>query len=258
VEEGEGLKLGVIVGSGVERLAELGEVRRVSTPFGVVEVTLAELSGVRALILPRHGRAHSAPPHKVNYRANILALRKLGAERVIATGAVGSLKEELKPGSAVIVEDLIDLSRSRPSSLYEGLRVVHVDMTEPFCPELRRCLVEGSRRAGLEASDGGVYVCTEGPRFETPAEVRAWRALGGDVVGMTLATEAVMAREAKLCYAALCIVTNMAAGMQRRVTAGEVAEVLVRVGDKVIKALSEAASLIPAQRGCSCLQRSGD
>ena len=255
--EEQGLRTGLIVGSGVERLAELGEQRRVVTRFGPVELAVIELGGVEVAVLPRHGFAHTVPPHRVNYRANISALVKLGVERVLATGAVGSLREELRPGVAVVADDFIDLTRTRPLSLYEGPRVVHADLTEPFCPELRRCLVEAATRVGLEVHDGGVYVCTEGPRFETPAEIRAYRAMGGDVVGMTLATEAALAREAGLCYAALCLVTNMAAGMQSAVTAEEVVEVLGRLGSRVVEALSEAVKLIPAQRSCSCLRRSG-
>lgn len=227
------------------------------TRFGSVEVSLTEMGGVEAAVLPRHGSAHTAPPHRVSYRANISALKKLGAVRILATGAVGSLREHIRPGMAVVVDDFIDLTKSRPPTLYEGPRVVHVDMTEPFCPELRMALLEASRRAGLEALDGGVYVCTEGPRFETPAEIRAIRILGGDVVGMTVATEATLAREAGLCYAALCLVTNMAAGMQSIVTAEEVAEIMSRAKHKVLKSLEEAVALIPAERKCSCLQRSG-
>ncbi len=251
------MRTGLIVGSGVEHLAKRGDLRKVATHFGPVELAVVELGGVEVAVLPRHGFAHTVPPHKVNYRANVSALAKLGVERVLATGAVGSLREELRPGVAVVVDDFIDLTRTRPLSLYEGPRIVHADLTEPFCPELRRCLAEAAMRVGLEVHDGGVYVCTEGPRFETPAEIRAYRAMGGDVVGMTLATEAALAREAGLCYAALCLVTNMAAGMQSTVTAEEVVEVLGRLSDRVVEAMSEAVRLIPAQRGCSCLRRSG-
>ncbi|MEM4699521.1 MAG: MTAP family purine nucleoside phosphorylase [Candidatus Nezhaarchaeales archaeon] len=249
--------MGLIVGSGVEELARRGRVVKVPTRFGSVEASLTEMGGVEAAVLPRHGLAHAIPPHRVNYRAVISALKELGATRVLATGAVGSLREHIRPGMAVVVNDFIDLTKSRPSSLYEGPRVVHADMTEPFCPELRAALLEASRRAGLEVLDGGTYACTEGPRFETPAEIRAIRILGGDVVGMTVATEAALAREAGLCYAALCLVTNMAAGIQGMVTAEEVAEVMGKVRDKVLKSLEEAVALIPVERRCSCLRRSG-
>jgi len=251
------LRIGLILGSGVEELAKGGEAVRVRTPFGEVMVSVAKLGGKEVAMLPRHGFTHATPPHRVEYRANVLALSKLGVERVLATGAVGSLREELRPGLAVVVDDFIDLSKSRPSSLFEGPRVIHVDMTEPFCPELREVLVKASQRAGLEAWSRGVYVCTEGPRFETPAEIRAFKVLGGDVVGMTIASEATLAREAGLCYAALCIVTNMAAGLQRRVSAEEVEEVLNGLRGKVFKTLEEAVKLMPVKRGCTCLQRSG-
>lgn len=245
------------MGSGLEELARRGRSVRVPTRFGSVEVSAAEVGGVEVAIVPRHGLAHAVPPHRVGYRANVLALKKLGVERVLATGAVGSLREHIRPGMAVVVSDFIDLTKSRPSSLYEGPRVVHVDMSEPFCPELRSVLLEASRRAGLETLDGGVYACTEGPRFETPAEIRAIKALGADVVGMTVATEATLAREAGLCYAALCLVTNMAAGMQSMVTAEEVARVMEGIRQKVLKSLEEAVVTVPAERRCACLKRSG-
>lgn len=251
------MRIGLVLGSGMEGLVKEGEALEVKTPFGGVRVATAKLSGEEVAILPRHGCMHAAPPHRVEYRANVSALSKLGVERVLATGAVGSLREELRPGSVVVVDDFIDLSRSRPSSLFEGPRVVHVDMTEPFCPELREALINASQRAGLKTWSRGVYVCTEGPRFETPAEIRAFKALGGDVVGMTIATEATLAREAGLCYAALCLVTNMAAGLQRIVSAEEVGEVLKGLRDRVFKALEDAVRMVPAQRGCACLQRSG-
>ncbi|MCX8204482.1 MAG: MTAP family purine nucleoside phosphorylase [Candidatus Nezhaarchaeota archaeon] len=230
---------------------------RVSTRFGSVETSLTKLGGVEVAVVPRHGFTHAVPPHRVDYRANVLALKRLGVERVLATGAVGSLREHIRPGMAVVVSDFLDLAKSRPPSLYEGPKVVHVDMSEPFCPELRTVLIEASKKAGLEVWDGGVYACTEGPRFETPAEIRAIRVLGGDVVGMTVATEAALAREAGLCYAVLCLVTNMAAGMQSMVTAGEVARVMDSIKHKVYLSLEEAVALIPAERGCSCPYRSG-
>ncbi|RLF12206.1 MAG: S-methyl-5'-thioadenosine phosphorylase [Thermoprotei archaeon] len=250
------MKIGIIAGSGMEELADGAPRQKVKTTYGEAEVAYVSLQGIEVVLLPRHGFSHTVPPHRVNYRANIASLKKLGVERVIATAAVGSLNDEFKPGDLVVVNDFLDFTKSRPPSFHEGLKVIHVDLTTPYCPEVRACLIEGCRKSGVEVHDGGVYVCTEGPRFETPAEIRMFRRLGGDVVGMTGLPEAVLAREAGLCYASLCIVTNMAAGMQARITASEVVEVMRRVRPTVVKVLAEALHLIPDKRGCGCSQAS--
>ncbi|RLF15406.1 MAG: S-methyl-5'-thioadenosine phosphorylase [Thermoprotei archaeon] len=245
------LRLGIIAGSGLEKLLE-GVREKIGTPYGSIEASMVKLGEEEALLVPRHGFNHSVPPHKVNYRANLYAMYLKGVARVIALSAVGSLREHIKPGQFVVVDDLLDFTKSRPTTFYEGPRVVHVDMTNPYCPEIRTALVEACRRLGVDVHVGGVYVCTEGPRFETPAEIRMFRMLGGDVVGMTGVPEVQLARELKLCYATLCVVTNMAAGMQERVTVEEVERVMSRTRPLVLKVLLEASKLIPNERRCSC------
>lgn len=206
----------VIGGSGVYDLELLDQVstHTVQTPYGDVTFRHGKLHGEPVFFLARHGEDHSLPPHRVNYRANIYALAELGVKRVIATNAVGSLRERMMPGHFVLPDQFLDFTRARPATFFDrGDRVVHVDVTEPYCPVLRRQLAEVARPLGLIVHEGATYVCTEGPRYETPAEIRMFAAMGGDLVGMTSVPEVVLAREAGLCYASVCLVTNYAAGI---------------------------------------------
>lgn len=163
----------------------------------------------------RHGKGHSIPPHLVNYRANIWALHQLGVQRILATAAVGSLNVAMAPGQMVLADQFLDFTKTRASTFFEGgtQGVVHTDMTVPYCPDLRIALHKAGHDAGLSVTNGGVYVATEGPRFESPAEIRAYRLLGGDLVGMTGVPEVVLARELGMCYASIGLVTNFAAGI---------------------------------------------
>ncbi|GIM48055.1 putative 6-oxopurine nucleoside phosphorylase [Collibacillus ludicampi] len=206
----------IIGGTGVYDPALLDHSTRqmIHTSFGAVEVTIGEYKGKRIVFLPRHGYKHSVPPHKINFRANIRALQELGVQQVLATAAVGSLKRELPPGSLVIVDDFIDMTKNRVQTFFEGEEgVIHIDMTDPYCNRLRRQLVEVARENGILVQDGGVYVCTEGPRFETRAEIRTYASWGGDVVGMTSVPEVILAKEARFCYATVGIVTNYCSGI---------------------------------------------
>jgi len=252
------IRVGIIGGTGLEEAIKGAEEVSIHTPYGDINVAIGELGEERIAFIPRHGRRHENPPHKVNYRGNIWAMHSLGVERIIATNAVGGIAEGLKPGDFVVVNDFIDFTKSRPTTFFEGPKVVHVDMTEPYCPEIRSALIEAAkevlleRRLGIKIWDSGIYACTEGPRFETPAEIRMLRMLGADVVGMTGVPEVVLARELKICYATICIVTNYAAGMQDRVSAEEVSEIMSRVMPAVIKVIEIAIKRIPLERKCRC------
>lgn len=233
------------------------EERVVRTPYGEATVTLGTRNGVRVCFLARHGPGHRVPPHRVNYRANIWALRELGLVRVLATAAVGSLNPDMKPGDLVLVDQFIDFTRQRESTFFDGgeAGVAHVDFTEPYCPELRAVLARAARELGVEVHEGGVYVCTEGPRFETPAEIRAFRLLGGDLVGMTNVPEVVLAREANLCYALVATVTNFAAGISPTPLTHEgVLEVMAANAARIRSLLGRALEMIPPGRHCRCGQ----
>lgn len=247
----ERIRFGVITGTGLYDVFE-GERISIDTPYGKSpEIMITEIEGRKIAFMPRHGREHAAPPHRINYRANIYALKELGVERIIATNAVGSLRREFEPGSYVLVDDFIDLTKTRPSTFYED-RVIHVDMTQPYCPEIRKAVLSVARKIGAPMHDGGVYVCTEGPRFETRAEIRMIRQMGGDVVGMTGVPEVVLARELEMCYATICIVTNYAADMAERLTVDEVFEIMGRKKTELRELIVNAILNIPEERNCIC------
>jgi 5'-methylthioadenosine phosphorylase len=220
----------------------------VETPYGNVKVWLTRMKGRQVVFLPRHGQGH-LPPHRVNYRANLWALMRTGATRVISTNAVGTMSYH-PVGSFFIPLDFVEFTRTRPNTFFEE-RAVHIDVSQPYCPALRSCLHEAIRSLGSESFEG-VYVCTEGPHLESPAQIRMIRQFG-EVVGMTGYPEVVLAKELSLCYASLCIVTNPASGMKAgELTIAEVVEQMDMCSQAVREAISSAVERIPRDRTCSC------
>lgn len=185
------------------------------TPYGLASYESGFFGEKEIIFLARHGVHHTIPPHKINYRANIYALKMLDVGAVVSTTAVGSLNPDYKPGDLVLVDQFIDMTKSRIGTFFDGERygVAHLDMTHPYCPTLRKAILAAGKEAGVTIHPEGTYICTEGPRFETPAEIRAFRLWGADVVGMTNAPECQLAREAEICYATISMVTNFAAGI---------------------------------------------
>lgn len=208
------LFLGIIGGSGLgERLAaEFGaemQPCRPETPFGAPSgpILVGELLGTRLAFLARHGPGHLLNPSAVPYRANVFALKSLGVTHLIASGATGSLRENIHPGEIVLVDQFIDRTIGRPRTFYENA-AVHVEFAEPVCPVMRRWLASAARREGMPFHDGGTYVCMEGPAFSTRAESEMHRAWGGDLIGMTALPEARLAREAEIAYALIGLPTD--------------------------------------------------
>ncbi|HMK53835.1 MAG TPA: S-methyl-5'-thioadenosine phosphorylase [Methanobacteriaceae archaeon] len=243
--------LAVIGGTGVYRLVEKGEELEtlvMSTPYGdSPEITRFQMEDVELFFMPRHHAGHDNPPHMINYQANIYALKMLGVNRIIATNAVGSLNEDLKPGTFLTPDDFLDFTHQRAVTFYDD-RTVHVDVTEPYCNHLRKVLVSSGK-----VIDGGVYICTEGPRFETPAEIRMFCQLGGTVVGMTGLPEAVLARELSICYASVCTVSNYAASISPdKITIDEVFEILEEKKKELTALLRNTIVKIPKERHCQC------
>lgn len=186
------------------------EERRIDTPFGrpSTPVRLLEWHGVEVALLARHGDGHTLNPSQVPYRANIYALKSLGVTHIIASGAVGSLREEIKPRDLVIVDQVIDKTYSRTPTFFDEGLAVHVELAEPFCPDLRGVLHSVADRVDTTVHRSGTYVCMEGPAFSSVAESRMHRAWGGDLIGMTAMPEAKLAREAEICYALVALVTD--------------------------------------------------
>ncbi|NUS37763.1 MAG: S-methyl-5'-thioinosine phosphorylase [Lysobacter sp.] len=212
------IDLAVIGGTGVYALAELEnvEARTPDTPYGPASgpVRIGTLAGRRVAFLARHGEGHSVPPHRINYRANLAALQQVGARRVLALNTVGGITEGYGPRVLACVDQLIDYTWGRVSTLCEepGTEVLHIDFGEPYTPVLRRAVLDAAERAGVAVVDGGCYGATQGPRLETRAEIARLRRDGCDVVGMTGMPEAGLARELGLDYASLSIVANWASG----------------------------------------------
>jgi 5'-methylthioadenosine phosphorylase len=236
-------RVAVIAGTGVASHFGLGRAKRVKTPYGTAVVFEAKGGGF--LVMPRHGEGHTLPPHMVNYRANIAALAELGVGSVIATSAVGSMVREFGVGELGVVGQFLDFTKQRRGTFFDE-EVSHTDMTNPYSARLNGELAKAAKKLRLGLRCDLVYVCAEGPRFETAAEIRMFRALGGDVVGMTGVPEVVLAREKGMEYASLVVATNWAAGMQKRVSHGEVLATMKRSGRKArdlieatIKALGE-------------------
>jgi len=204
--------VGVIGGTGLgDALGGLagGEVRRVSTPFGDPSgpITIGEVAGVPVALLARHGEGHAFNPSTVPYRANIHALKSVGVTHVLASGAVGSLREEVAPKNLVIPDQIIDKTFRRPGTFFEEL-AVHVELASPFCPTLRNLLVKAGTGLPTRVHQGGTYVCMEGPQFSTRAESELHRGWGASLIGMTAMPEAKLAREAELCYALVALPTD--------------------------------------------------
>jgi len=248
------IKIGIIGGTGVYDPNILDEIRdeKVDTPWGQVIVKTGVYKGKPVAFMARHGEDHSVPPHLVNYRANIMALKKLGVKSIFATAAVGSLNKDMKPKDFVFIDQFLDFTKSRPQTFVED-GVVHLDMTDPYCPQLRRVLEKSAQDLGLSYHSKGTYVCTEGPRFETPAEVRMFAQLGGDLAGMTSVPEVVLAREAQMCYATIAMVTNFGAGISPdRLSHQEVLDIMAENGENLRKLVMNTIALLDEDRTCLC------
>ena len=253
--------IAVIGGTGFKNVFMVSEQLRLGTPYGIAPLlSIGKIDGKEVAFLPRHGPNHDVPPHRINYRANIYALYEMGVERIIAVNAVGAINRDFKPGDIVIPHDFIDFTKLRNATFYDEAPVTHIDVSQPYCPELRNLIIESAKKIGLRVRDKAVLVCTEGPRFETPAEIEMFRRLGCDVVGMTGVPEAVLARELEMCYATFCFVSNMAAGIQEHLTPLEVPKVSEEIMPKLEQALIETIKASPLQRkgNCSCADALGN
>jgi len=250
--------IGVIGGSGLYEIGGLTDVEwvRVGTPFGAPsdELCTGRLGAVRMVFLPRHGRGHRTPPHQINYRANIHALKQLGAEWIISVSAVGSMREDIHPGDIVLVDQFVDRTRQRASTFFQDGVAGHVQFADPVCSRLADVVHQAALTAGARVHRGGTYVCMEGPQFSTRAESRIYRGWGVDVIGMTNLPEAKLAREAEICYATIALATDYDCWHESAEDVSvEAVVAIIKQNVALAKAIiREAAAKVPRERACPC------
>lgn len=251
------MTIGVIGGSGLYEMEGLEEVRieKVPTPFGDPsdEFVLGTLGGVEMAFLPRHGRGHRILPSELNFRANIWAMKKLGVDRIISVSAVGSLKEEIEPGHAVVIDQFVDRTRGTRTGTFFGNGIVaHITFADPVCPYLSGVLYEATRKIGWTSHKGGTYICMEGPQFSTRAESHLYRSWGADVIGMTNLQEAKLAREAEICYSTLALATDYDCWHEEDVTIEQVLKTMASNIENSKAAIRAAVPEIKGERDCRC------
>jgi 5'-methylthioadenosine phosphorylase len=250
--------IGIIGGTGVYDPGLFTSKReiKVHTPYGEPSdlVTIGEYSGGKVAFIPRHGRGHRIPPHSINSRANIWALKQLGVKRIIAPSAVGSLQEGYKPGDIAIPDQFIDFTKKRQYTYYDGGQVCHVSVADPFCPELRSIAIDRIKKLKFTMRSKATYVCIEGPRFSTRAESKFFRdVMKADIIGMTLVPEVALARESEICYMSVATVTDYDVWADKPVSSAEIIETLAKNVEKTKKLIADLVPAIPAARKeCAC------
>lgn len=248
--------IAIIGGSGVYDASMLDNVKEVEidTPFGKPSdaITIGAFGETNVAFLPRHGKGHRISPSKLNSRANILALKKLGVKRIISASAVGSLKLKLKPLDIVIPDQIFDRTRMRESTFFDDGIVVHIGFADPFCPEMSSLLAGITEELGYSVHKKGTYVCMEGPQFSTRAESRVYQNLGFDIIGMTALPEAKLAREAEICYSMIATVTDYDVWHEEDVNIETVISNAMKNEEAVRNIIKEAIPRVSLERNCIC------
>ena len=249
--------IGIIGGSGLYKMdgVKITEEREIKTPFGMPSdaIILGTLDGTDIAFLPRHGRGHRIPANELNFRANIYAMKMLGVENIISVSAVGSMKEEIKPGHLVIIDQFFDRTKGRTDTFFGDGIAVHASFADPICPHLRKAAVKAAQSAGVTVHDGGTYICIEGPMFSSRAESKIYRQWGVDVIGMTNYQEAKLAREAEICYATIALATDYDCWHVGEENV-DVAMVVKTLHENVIRAQETIRKLLPtlSNEDCPC------
>jgi 5'-methylthioadenosine phosphorylase len=249
-------EIGVFGGSGFSSFLESSEEREVNTPYGEPSgpVVVGEVEGRRVAFLPRHGRRHQFPPHMINYRANVWAMKELGVERILAPVAAGSLQPHVRRGDFVVCDQLVDRTSGRAATFYDGPDTTHVSFADPFCEDMRQAAVAQAGAAGITVHNGGTIVVIEGPRFSTRAESRWFASMGWEVINMTQYPESVLARELEMCYANISLITDYDVGVSGvpPVTVDEVIKVFAENNARLRDLLFGVIPALPSKRGCPC------
>ena len=252
------VKLGVIGGSGLYQMKDLKVLERtaVNTPFGSPsdEILIGEIDGICLAFLPRHGEGHRIPPSDINFRANIFAFKKLGIERIISVSAVGSMKEDLKPGHISIPNQFIDKTYRRINTFFTDGVVGHVSFAEPICGDLAKKLFQAGIDSDAQIHKGGTYLCIEGPQFSSRAESLLYRSWGVDIIGMTNVTEAKLAREANICYSTVALVTDYDCWheVEEDVTVEDILEIMHKNVELAQKIIKKVIYQLSGERSCGC------
>jgi 5'-methylthioadenosine phosphorylase len=249
-------EIGVFGGSGFYSFLEDTETVEIDTPYGAPSAppVVGEVGGRRVAFIPRHGVHHEFPPHAIPYLANAWAMKELGVTRVIGPNACGSLREDVEPGDFVICDQLVDRTRTRPHTFYDGPVTTHISFADPYCPTMRDVAIERGTALGIPIRDHGTVVVIEGPRFSTRAESHWFKAAGWEVINMTQYPEALLARELELCYANISLITDYDVGVEGvpPVTNDEVVRVFNENNEKLRGLLFEIIPNLPEARDCPC------
>ena len=259
-------EIGIIGGSGLyEFFKDLprqqagGKWVEVKTPYGKPsdKIFLTEYKEKKIAFLPRHGRKHQFPPHKINYRANLFAFKKLGVKRIIAPAAAGSLQLNVKRGDFVVCDQFVDRTNSRKDTFFDGPRTIHVSLADPYCPELRNIVIKACQKNKIRVHKKGTVVVIQGPRFSTRAESKWFTKMGWEVINMTQYPEAILARELEMCYVNISLITDYDVGLAgqkgiKPVTTDEVIKVFGQNIENVKKVILNMIEFIPEEQGCKC------
>jgi 5'-methylthioadenosine phosphorylase len=256
MEETVGARIGVFGGSGFYSLMENARETWVETPYGAPsdKVAIGEIGGRRVAFLPRHGKDHRFPPQGINYRANLWAMKSLGVRWIVAPTACGSLKEEVRPGSMVVADQVVDRTSGRKDTFYEGPFTTHVSFADPYCPTLRPIAIESLRSLGIETHERGTIVVIQGPRFSTRAESKWFQNQGWEVINMTQYPECYLARELEMCYVNISLITDYDVGLEgmEPVSHSAVMDVFKKNNERVKDAIGSIVAKIPLDADCSC------
>lgn len=251
-----GAEIGVFGGSGFYSLLEDAQEFKVDTPYGApsAPVTVGEIGGRRVAFLPRHGLEHQLPPHMINYRANVYAMKMLGVSRIIGPNACGSLQPEVEPGDFVICDQFVDRTWGRKDTFYDGPTTTHVSSADPYCPDMRQVAIEQAAKLGIKAHETGTVVVIQGPRFSTRSESKWFASQGWEVINMTQYPECYLARELEICYCNISLITDHDAGAEgvEPVSNEEVVRVFNENNERVRELLFAMIPALPAERDCIC------
>ncbi len=252
-------EIGVIGGSGFYSLIEGAQELPIDTPYGPPSdvITVGEIASRRVAFLPRHGRTHQWPPHTINYRANVAAMKQLGVTRLLAPVVAGSLQPHVRPGDFVLCDQLVDRTTGRRDTFFDGPETMHIGLADPYCPQLREVAWGATQRLGLPSHRSGTVVVIQGPRFSTRAESRWFRSAGWEVINMTQYPECPLAREAELCYLNISLITDYDVGVEgdphvQPVSAEEVLRNLAANLGRLRELILATIAAIPAERTCRC------